>query len=49
MLNLMIEKLVERKRKEADAISGKKSPTTSVEALSAQSRGLIKVVKKHGD
>jgi len=48
LLNLMIEKMVERKQRESDAISGKKTEEVSVspEALGKISRGMIKVVKR---
>ena len=46
LLDLMTEKLVERKQKEAQALKGTSSPVASVEELEAKSRGLIKVVKK---
>ena len=51
LLNLMMEKLVERKQREASAVkeSGSRSPkdrTVSTETLSAMSGGMIKVVKK---
>jgi len=40
LLDLMIEKLVERKKRDVAAIKG---DTVSVETLAAQSRGLIEV------
>ncbi len=51
LLNLMVEKLAERKRQERDAIKGRGDSThlVSAEILAAKSRGLIKVVKKDGD
>jgi len=42
----MVEKLVERKKRESDAIKGKK--TVSVDELALQSGGAIKVEKKGG-
>ena len=50
LLDLMVEKLVERKERETDTMnkaSGKPSTkNASVESLAAMSRGKIKVVKK---
>lgn len=51
LLNLMVEKLTERKQRETKAIekSGSQTPkdqSVSIETLSAMSGGLIKVVKK---
>jgi len=50
LLNLMIEKLVERKQREIDSIKGVKCESDSVspEMLASVSHGTIKVVK-HGD
>lgn len=51
LLDLMMAKLIERKRRERKAIEGRssgKSQSVSVEALAAVSRGQIKVVK-HGN
>ena len=42
LLDLMIEKLAERKKREM----GLSDNSVSADALAAQSRGLIKVVKK---
>jgi len=41
LLELMLEKLIERKKKESDAIKGRK--TVSAETLAAQSHGAIEV------
>ncbi len=54
LLDLMVEKLVERKQRESGTIqeSGNGSPknhSVSAETLSAMSGGLIKVIKKDGD
>jgi len=43
--NLMVEKLIERKKRESDAVTG--GNTVSAETLAASSRGMIKV--KHGN
>jgi len=43
LLELMVKKLVERKQRESDAISGKTS--APVESLETTSRGMVKVVK----
>jgi len=43
LLNLMLEKLVDRKKKEINAIKGRDN-AVSVETLAAQSRGMIKVI-----
>jgi len=45
LLNLMVEKLIDRKKKEIDAIKGRDN-AVSVETLAAQSHGMVKVVKK---
>jgi len=42
----MCEKLSDRKKREADAWSGKKKPTVSDEQLFAQAKNMVKVVKK---
>jgi len=42
----MVEKLVERKKRESDAISGKH--TVSAETLASRSRGMIEVKHKGG-
>ena len=42
--NLMVEKLVDRKTRESDAMKGH---TVSVETLASQSHGMIEV--KHGN
>ncbi len=47
LLNLMVEKLSERKEREKKAIEGKPDNKVSTETLAAKSRGLIEV--KHGD
>ena len=54
--DLMVEKLVERKRRESDAIKGTSSPdnlrgkeTISDTALFSRMGNNVKVVKKHGD
>ena len=44
MLNLMVEKLIERKQKEAD--SANKGDTVPIEALAATSNGGIEVVRR---
>lgn len=44
LFDLMCEKLAERKQRESDAASGKK--TVPVEVLAQRSRGMIEV--KHG-
>ena len=50
LLDLMIEKLVERKEREVDAIKGKTAPSkdnsVSIETLSAMSNDMIKMEKK---
>ncbi len=51
LLDLMVEKLLERKQKQADSIneSGNQSPkdkSVSADVLSTMSGGMIKVVKK---
>lgn len=47
----MVRKLIERKQKEADALSGKngKSATVSVETLAAKAGGMIQQVKRGKD
>ncbi len=48
LLNLMVEKLGDRKKRESDAMKGHKTDDkVSTEALAARSRGMIEV--KHGD
>ena len=51
LLDLMVEKLVERKEKERGAVRGERPQdrSVSVETLAATSRGMIKVEKKHGN
>ena len=52
LLELMVEKLVERKKRESNAIKENQTPKgnmVSPETLAARSRGMIKVVKNHGD
>ena len=49
LLDLMTEKLVERRERESNAMKGNKTPkdhSVSSETLAARSRGMIKVVKK---
>ena len=49
LFDLMVEKLVERKERESNAMQKNQTPkgqSVSVETLAAKSRGMIKVVKK---
>jgi len=49
LLDLMVEKLVERKKQESNAIKENQTPNSysvSPETLAARSRGMIKVEKK---
>ncbi len=51
LLDLMVEKLVERKQRESNVTKGlenknPKAQPVSAESLAARSRGMIKVVKK---
>ena len=49
LLNLMIEKLVERKKRERGLGAPGTSNSASLEELAINSRGFIKVVRKNGD
>lgn len=52
LFDLMVEKLVERKERESNAIKKNQTPKgnfVSPETLAARSRGMIEVVKKHVD
>lgn len=49
LLDLMTQKLVERKERESNAMKENQTPkdhSVSIEALAAKSRGMIKVDKK---
>ena len=45
LLNLMVEKLTERKERELNAMNGHK-PEVSAEMLTAQSRGMVAMEKR---
>ena len=52
LFNLMVEKLVERKKREHLPLDKGNPPadrSVSIETLSAMSGGMVKVVKKDGD
>ena len=46
LLDLMLEKLIERKKREVDTMKGR-SNTVSAETLASRSHGMVEV--KHGD